>query len=678
MRFKRLVSLVACFVLGCGVAGAFAGCSGREDNGPPPPEYDITSDTLYVKKVSGLNGNFVMGMDASTVISLENAGVKYYDYDGNEADVFKTLAESGINTVRVRVWNDPYDENGNGYGGGNCDIDKAVAIGKRVTEYGMKLMVDFHYSDFWADPNKQMAPKAWKGLDADDKADKLYAFTKECLQKLKDAEVNVNIVQVGNETNGKISGIVASPAWLNICKLMSGGSKAVREVYPKAMVAVHFANPEKPDNYRNYAEELKYYGVDYDIFASSYYPYWHGTLDNLSKILNEIAGKYGKKVMVAETAYVYTDDNTDTQDNTVSSSSGVDKFYPFTVQGQANSVRDTIQAVAKMKNGLGVCYWEGTWISVAQTGADTWEKQTELWEQYGCGWASSYSVNYDPDDAGKYYGGCAVDNQAMFGPDGKPLESLKVFALSYKGNTNVEKYVDALDELNIMFDLDGTKNIKLPATIDAIMNDDSRVPRPVTWDITEQDYETMYNGGANKYTYYGTVEGSDETAVCHVTLLEYNFLKNYSFEEDGHEDISPEGWKVDGALAGSNKNAWVTHENPRTGKNAFHWWASDGNAKFSLEQTVKLQPGKYKFTVFVMGSIDAQQDIYSYVKKGGEQLGKATIVKKGYTDNPEYWVKAEIEFTIDAECDVTVGISVDCASAGTWGDIDDIMLNLVS
>ena len=106
----------------------------------------------------------MMGMDASSVISLENSGVKFYDFDENEEDVFKVLAENGINYIRVRVWNNPYDSNGNGYGGGNCDINTAVAIGKRATEYGMKLLVNFHYSDFWADPAKQMVPKAWAKL----------------------------------------------------------------------------------------------------------------------------------------------------------------------------------------------------------------------------------------------------------------------------------------------------------------------------------------------------------------------------------------------------------------------------------------------------------------------------------------------------------------------------------
>ena len=132
------------------------------------PKSKIEGSSLYVKKVEGLSNDFILGMDASSVIAEEESGVKYYNFDGEEQDVFKTLAESGVNHIRVRIWNDPYDGDGNGYGGGNSDIEKAVEIGKRATKHGMKLIVDFHYSDFWADPGKQMVPKAWKGMSIEE------------------------------------------------------------------------------------------------------------------------------------------------------------------------------------------------------------------------------------------------------------------------------------------------------------------------------------------------------------------------------------------------------------------------------------------------------------------------------------------------------------------------------
>ena len=187
----------------------------------------LASDTLHVKKIDGLTDDFILGMDISSLLAEEASGVKYYDFDGKEADLLKILAGAGVNTVRVRVWNDPFDKDGNGYGGGNCTIDTALEIGKRATAYGIGLLLDLHYSDFWADPAKQMAPKAWKDMDVETKAEAIYQYTKECLEKLKAGGVKVSMVQLGNETNGTMCGV---KRWVDIQALMTAGSKAVREI----------------------------------------------------------------------------------------------------------------------------------------------------------------------------------------------------------------------------------------------------------------------------------------------------------------------------------------------------------------------------------------------------------------------------------------------------------------
>lgn len=631
---------------------------------------DVTSDSLYVKKVDGLKNNFVMGMDASSVISLENSGVKYYDYNGEEADVFKILADNGINTIRVRVWNNPYDADGNGYGGGNCDIETAVAIGKRANQYGMNLMVDFHYSDFWADPSKQMVPLAWKGMEIEDKCAALYEYTLESLNRLKEEEIRVSMVQIGNETNGVMCG---EKLWFNISLLMKEGSKAVRKVYPKAQVVLHFANPEKVTNYKDYASKLDYYNVDYDVFASSYYPYWHGTLENLSSLLGEIATTYDKKVMVAETSYAYTEDDTDFYGNTIGAGAGVTKNYPFTIQGQANSIRDIIDTVAHTEGGIGVCYWEGTWISV---GGESFEANQALWEEYGSGWASSYSAAYDPADAGKYYGGCAVDNQAFFDADGKVLESLKVFNLVYKGNT-VENRADALEDVNIICDLNGT--LVLPDTVNAVMLDDSRSAVAVVWDVTDDEISAMYGGGANKYDIVGTASGM--TCHCYVSMVEKNFLTNYSFEDDENKTKVPTGWSVTDNASASE--LWVEDKvtDSLTGNRHFHFWSPSGTAiNFDLEQVVTasdIQAGKYKYSISIMGGDAGTTDVYAYVKIGGSVVKTAPLEISSYGN----WDTALIEdIDYNGTDELIVGIHVECSGSGNgaWGKIDDALLNSVA
>ncbi len=132
---------------------------------------------IYVEPIPDISDSFIRGMDVSSILVEEKSGVKYYNADGAEQDVFTTMAQAGVNYARIRVWNDPYDENGNGYGGGNNDLATAIALGKRATENGMKVCIDFHYSDFWADPAKQMCPKAWVDMSVDEKADALYEYS---------------------------------------------------------------------------------------------------------------------------------------------------------------------------------------------------------------------------------------------------------------------------------------------------------------------------------------------------------------------------------------------------------------------------------------------------------------------------------------------------------------------
>ena len=663
-NFYALVAALLAMVTVLSACGSTGTGSAGTTEAPTEPANTVTSDSLYVKKVENLSEDFILGMDASCVPALEAGGVAYYDYDGSEKDVYQILRQNGINYIRVRVWNDPYDANGNGYGGGNCDIDNAVAIGRRATAAGMKLLVDFHYSDFWADPGKQMVPKAWADMDFDTKKEALYQYTRESLQKLVDAGVNVGMVQIGNETNGALCGEKSTElgGWQRIMELMNAGSRAVREVCPDALVAVHFANPENADSYVSYGKNLQYYQVDYDVFASSYYPFWHGTLENLSQVLTKIAETYGKKVMVAETSYAYTAEDSDFSGNTIGEGGGIVKDYPFSCQGQANLVRDVIDTVAnKTTNGIGVFYWEGTWITA---GGKSWEENSALWEKYGSGWASSYAAEYDPVDAGKYYGGCAVDNQAFFTPDGHATEALKVFSLVRTGN-EIENRPDAIEDTNVIADLNG--EIKLPETVNAVMLDNSRQEISVKWH--DVDEAAMKSGGPATYTVEGEAMGMK--AVCHVSMVHYNYLNNWSFE-DGDS-----GWT--GTKLKNFDQLYVEDKvtDSVTGTKHYHFWGAGADCvEFTLEQQVTdLKTGRYDYSISIMGGDGGETDIYAYVKINGETVATAPAVITVYNE----WHTAAIENIEYTEGDaIAVGLYVRCAGPSAWGKIDDAKLNLVT
>ncbi|MFU0826575.1 MAG: Arabinogalactan endo-beta-1,4-galactanase [Lachnoclostridium sp.] len=391
---------------------------------------------IYVEAIPDISDDFIRGMDTSSVLALENSGITYYNFEGKEQDVFMTLAQSGVNYIRLRVWNDPYDEKGNGYGGGNNDVPTAIKLGKRATKYGMKVYIDFHYSDFWADPKRQLTPKAWEGMNIDEKSDALYDFTKESLIKMLDAGVDVEMVQIGNEINNGMAGEVTLP---KVMKLLQSGSKAVREISKKydkdIQIAVHYTNIEDSAGIDKIASRLSDYGLEYDIFAISYYPFWHGTMENMQAVVENIREKYGKKAVIAETSYCYTTEDGDGFGNSFDGTNGLVDGYPATVQGQTSMIRD-ICAAANEAGALGIFYWEGTWIPVGKVTEDN----SPIWEKYGSGWASSYAADYDPTDAGLYYGGCSWDNQAMFDFDGHPLPSLNVFKfLKYGTKTSSSK-----------------------------------------------------------------------------------------------------------------------------------------------------------------------------------------------------------------------------------------------
>ena len=358
----------------------------------------------------------ILGADVSSLTALERSGTVFYSPEGQPQDVVKTLADAGCDSIRVRVWVNPYDASGNGYGGGNCDLENAIALGKRAAEHGMGLLVDFHYSDFWADPGKQKAPKAWETLTLEEKQKVVYKYTAESLAAFRAAGVAVDTVQIGNETN---AGFCGETALEGQYPLMAEAARAVRESDKHTRIVVHFTDPQS-GNFPWYGETLDKYGVDYDIFATSYYPYWHGTAQNLTEQLSYIIDRYGKQVMVAETAWPFTAADSDGHPNSVSNATG--QLYPFTPEGQVAAFSDIVTAMESLgSSAVGVFYWEPAWIAVPGPG------RPEKWEAFGSGWASSYAADYDPSDAGKWYGGSAWDNQALFDAQGRPLKSIGIF-----------------------------------------------------------------------------------------------------------------------------------------------------------------------------------------------------------------------------------------------------------
>ena len=620
----------------------------------PLPEVPEES-TIFVEPVDGISDDFYRGMDASAVLALENSGVKYYNFDGEKQDVFMTLAQAGVNYIRLRVWNDPYDENGNGYGGGNNDVATAIALGQRATKYGMKVCIDFHYSDFWADPKKQFVPKAWEGMDIEEKSDALYNFTLESLTQLLDAGVDVGMVQIGNEINNGMSG---ETDVANIRKLLTAGSKAVREAAANSgkeiLVAIHYTNIDDMKKLDTLLTGLQVKEIDYDIVGLSFYPYWHGTMDDLKNAITHIRNTYGKKVYVAENAYCYTAEDGDGSANSVEGTDDLAEGYSASVQGQANEVRD-VCAAASEAGAEGVFYWEGTWIPVGPADADN----SDLWEKYGSGWASSYASGYDPKDAGQYYGGCSWDNQAMFDFTGHPLASLNVFKYLKYGAT-APLAVDSIPEVTVACNI-GT-DPELPDTVSVIYNDRSEAQVPVIWNTDDVAAIDTKNGG--NFTVSGTLDDGTEVTAA-VTVDRINYVQNPSFE-----DSDTSMWTINYSGETDPTDYQVKAADAHSGEVAFHFWSGSADMDFSIEQSfTDLEPGTYELSAFSQGgdlSDDASMELYAMVD-GKELTAPFKLTTYADWQNPTV---SEIKVT---DGSLTIGVRYKC-NVNSWGTLDDVTL----
>lgn len=651
MRRNNLLFGTAVILLGVMICG----CSNNAKNNYVAPTEALASD-IYVEPIMGISDDFIKGVDVSELISLENSGVKYYNEEGVEQDALKTLADSGVNYVRIRIWNDPYDENGNGYGGGNCDVDNAVTLGKRATDYGMRTLIDFHYSDFWADPTRQLCPKAWEKMSLDDKADAMYEFTYDALVKLVEGGVDVGMVQIGNEINSGLSGEKDNDKVLVLLKAASYAVSDFNKKKDKGIkIVVHYTDPGEYDEIEKILNRLEAGELQYDIFGVSYYPYWHGDYEKVLSSLKNIHNNHGKDVMVVETAYPYTTEDYDGTGNNMSDYEPM-KGYAATLQGQAKALRD-VCSITNEAGGLGVFYWGGIWIPVG----DNYESNKQLWEKYGSGWASSYASKYDPKNVGDLYGGCSWENQALFDSEGHPLPTIN----TYKYLTYGTICADGIDyipdcEINSLCG----KELNMPKSIEGIhldRNNNSEID--VEWD--SEAIGRIDTSKEGEYDIPGITADGEEVS-CHVTIGYVNLISNPGFEE---EDRSM--WKV--SFGEVNPTDYQEKAaDAHTGDWAFHYW-SVAEMDFNIEQTITdVEPGTYNFSVCSQGgdfNSDAAMEFYVVC---GDVVYQEEFMNNGWVN----WQTPKLEnIKIDYDT-VTVGVHIK-GNPKSWGTLDDFAMHRV-
>ena len=400
---------------------------------------------------------FIKGMDISTLLEEEACGARFFDKE-KEGDALEILAEYGTNYVRLRIWNDPYAEDGRPYGAGTNDLEKTIILSKRAKALGMGVLLDFHYSDFWADPGKQNVPKAWRGYDVEALEKAVYDYTYDVEKAMIEADAAPTMIQIGNEiTNGLLWPSGQKPNFDEIAVFINSGIRAVRSLDTDVPIMIHLDNGGFNSMYVEWFDNFIRRGEDFQIIGLSYYPFWHGTLDELSFNMKDMAERYGKKIVIAEVSMGFSMDDyreyevpedviasisesclgekltrAEYLDIVRSRSEGaevvlskvaewidknligkatrpglIDKVpYPMTREGQCGFMQDVMKRVSEVPGGLGFFYWEPAWVPVP-----------------GCGWATEAALEYTGE---KGPGGNEWANQALFDYDGNTLPALEV------------------------------------------------------------------------------------------------------------------------------------------------------------------------------------------------------------------------------------------------------------
>lgn len=351
--------------------------------------------------------DFIKGVDISMLKELEMLGARYFD-NGEERELMEILKDYGINAVRLRLWHNPYDEDLKPYGGGTNDFITTTELADRIIKNGIEFALDIHYSDFWTDPQKQFKPKAWQKLSEKELEEEVYRYTYEVLNKLRAKGLLPSIVQIGNElTNGFLWPEGKLPNYDGMIRLLKAGIEAVKKVDSNIKIILHLDWGGDNELYRRWFDVATNAGVNFDIIGLSYYPYWHGTLDELEANMNDISKRYDKDVMVVETAYGFTTENCGSKAMVFSKELADKTPFEASKRGQAEYMKELMKRIREVKNGRGkgFFYWEPAWLPID-----------------GTSWAWAAGKRFIGDDSPE---GNSWANQGLFDFDGNVLPALK-------------------------------------------------------------------------------------------------------------------------------------------------------------------------------------------------------------------------------------------------------------
>lgn len=561
-----------------------------------------------------LKNEFIKGMDISSYPEMMDKGYKYYDYDGREVNILDFAKEQGFNYGRLRIWNDPSNnEDGRSY----CDLSHTKQMAKEIKRRGLGLLLDFHYSDWWADPGNQKKPRAWENLTGEALNKAVYDYTKEVLETLDENGTYPDMVQVGNEIRcGMLWPDGLTSNWDLLAALINAGIRAVRSTQNgrDVQIMLHLDQGGRYYYFKEWFDNaIARNVIDFDIIGLSYYPFWHGTFYDLKNTMESLVKRYNKPLIIAEMAHAYRKYEGSFFGEVQEKLAG----FPASGEGQKEVLELLMSITANIsdKKGLGVFYWEP--FSRAED------------EQDKDSWGICMSV-------------VNMKGQATLG-----MKAFKSDPYQIDVEKNAKIYLPSMITVTIQ----DKPEEYLPEFVKVLKYDGRLIKKAVEWDFDKNKLIKNDICVVN-----GKLKESGETVVISIKLVDEkedkNLLQNTRFENI--YEGKPKQWDIH-VEAAPECFIGEVHD-----KASLYYFKSSANFKLDLSQKVKNVPnGHYILSVLYQGDNTTGVNIKLYAEKEGQEADCNEIASTMIYPSDEDWTEYSFAFDYDGEGMLKVGLKVD-------------------
>ena len=518
--------------------------------------------------------DFYKGMDISFVPQCVDEGMVIKDFDGTEMNPVEIAQKYGVNSIRLRIWNNPENvPEAKGY----CSLEQTIAMARQVKKYGMSFMLDFHYSDHWADPGQQRKPKAWEHLSFEELKEAMYNYTKDTLMAFKKEGLLPDIVQIGNEIrSGFLFPEGEVPNWDGLVGLINAGIMGARAVADseEMKVMIHLDQGGRYFYIKEWFDQALAHGMlDYDIMGLSYYAFWHGTFSDIKNSMENLIQDYQKPIMVVESAYAWRRSQKGFIDDEQIRIAGI----PATPAGQKEAIDLIMNIVASLPNnmGRGVYYWEP--LCIPREGDDGWSENMGILDESGRVMDCIESFLFTREDA-------TPDKIArVYQP--QPLTICK-------------------GELP-----------QFPDTVDILYYDGTIKKHSVHWDKNVPNSVDKWSDVPGIYSFVGKIDTVPLDVLIEITVKEkLDYFDNLVINEDWSE-----GWK-NWIIEKSDDRVEVILESKEKYENEKYLkLSSPMNFIFSIHQEIPIkETGNYTLQVEYQGTDTTNVDVKLYLKTQGE------------------------------------------------------------